>query len=459
MSNLGFHNLYKRIASFDGIRVFRFFFEKEQDIFSPERLISSKRYSFPDSCNGLKGFDAIFFTVSFEFDYLNIIKMLCISNIPPLRNERKEKYPIVIIGGIAVSANPKPISAFSDLTFIGDMEDSLDDILFALKENRFQKSVELFKALEKIEGVFIPGKRETLIKRSIIRNIKIPSHSVIITKNTEFSGIFLIEILRGCKNSCKFCMVRGINRPPRSIDKEYIIQTVKKAIPCTRKIGLIAPVLSDHGDLAEIVNNINDFGFRISFSSLRVDHFNETIAELLVKNSQRTLTFAPEAGSFELRKSIGKNFTNKVLYDAVSIAIDYGIRHFRYYIMYGIPGEREKDIYAIVNLIKETENLFKGKNYTLHLSINPFIPKRHTLFEDEKISCYDDYIKKQKIIKNGLKGLKGVTYRFESLRLVPYHYYLSIGGENIGLLLYNCYINRSMGDFKKNAERLFLNDR
>jgi len=453
MSNLGFHLLYHCIASINGIRVVRFFIERKSNLFSPESLGTSKSRRSPLRSSDLKDFDAIFFTVSFELDYLNIIRMLHISGVPPLKKDRNNKDPLIVVGGIAVSANPGPMSQFSDLIFMGDMEDSLESILVILKEHSFKKSKALFDEFGKIKGLFIPGVKEQGVERSIKSRIELPAHSVVITKATEFSNMFLVELIRGCKNSCKFCMVRSVNSPLRIINKNYIVDTVKIASNFTKRVGLIAPVLSDHDDLAEIVYSINDMGMKASFSSLRADYFTEAIAELIVKNDQKSITFAPETGSFKLRRNIGKILTDAAILKAVSIAIDFGIRHFRYYIMYGLPGEKEEDLIEICELVKKTVRLFKGDKYTLHLSINPFTPKSETAFRNEGILKIEDYIEKQRIIENCLSGLREVSFKFESLRLVSYHYYLSIGEKDIGLLLYNCYINNKMKDFKKEAER------
>ncbi len=450
MSNLGFHSLFDRTASFHGISAVRFFIERNRTIFSPDAFIHERKSAFTSQFKNLKGFDVILFTVSFELDYINIIRMLLYSSIPAFCTDRGQRSPIIIVGGIAVTANPMPASVFSDVVFVGDMESGLEEILEILMEHGFRKSEHLFEELLQIEGVYayMFSKCKAVAKRRITKDIKEPAHSVVLTKNTEFSNMFLIEIVRGCRNSCTFCMTRCVAAPVRTIKKERIIRNVKRVLPFTSRVGLIAPVITDHNDLPDIINAINDMGFIISFSSLRADDFNEEMAGFLKANKQKTVTFAPETGSFGLRKRIGKKFTDEMLLHAVSLAMDYGIKRFRYYIMYGLPDESIGDIYDIARLVKKTLKLFKRKDYRLHLSINPFIPKKGTPLEGEKIYPLDYYAGAQKILKEELGELPGLSLRFESLRLLHVHYHLSTGNREIGHLLYGCLMKGSMKQFK-----------
>jgi len=453
MSNLGFHSLFYRVSTFHGIRACRFFIENSK-LFSPDLTDPHRRDSSPGKAPTLAGFDVVFFTVSFELDYFNILKMLILSSIPPLREERKAKRPIVMIGGITVTANPEVLSPFADVIYRGDMEISLDAILRIFMEFSFQKSRGLFQELARLEGVYIPGQRDKAPKKAFIKEIKEPAHSVILSKNTEFSNMFLIEIGRGCRNSCKFCMTKCAASPFRSIKREYILSTLEKECVFTERVGLIAPVLTDHPELDAIVHTINEAGFAVSFSSLRADDFHEETARLLSENHQTTVTFAPETGSSELRKKIGKRLTNEALLRAVELAQDYGIKRFRYYIMYGLPGEKERDINAVVGLIKMTLQLLAKRGSMLHVSINPFVPKKGTAFEKCRLFPFEYYKKTAGLLKDELSGLRNLSLRTEPLRTLYLQYYLSIGNNAIGLLLYQCVEKGTTRGFVDSAEEV-----
>jgi len=482
MSNLGFQSLFHRTASFHGIRPLRFFMEKNETLFSPDldRSAGDGRYTLAD-------FDVILFTVSFELDYIQIVRMLIASNLSPLRIERAEKNPLVIAGGITVTANPLVLAPVADVICRGDMEVSIDRLFGALTEHSFQKGASLFKTLASLQGVFIPAVSDSPPPAARIEKIEEPAHTVIISEQTEFSNMFLIEIGRGCRNTCTFCMVRCAASPLRSVPAEAVLKTAVSALgapgapgihsasgasgasgalgtsgtysaPGTSgnfsRVGLIAPVLTDHRDLASIVRGLNRMGMRVSFSSLRADDFTPETAALLQENGQTTVTFAPETGSSDLRKRIGKRLTNEALFDAVSLAQEYGVRRFRYYVMYGLPDEHEEDFDAIVSLVEKTLGILKRSSSGLHVSINPFIPKKKTPLEGFSIYPIDYYRKWKNFLKERLGVKEGLSLRMEPLRHVQLQYYLSVGDEKIGGLLCRFVGDNRMGAFVKSAERM-----
>lgn len=454
MSNLGFHNLFDRVSHFHGVRTVRFFIEKNGELFSPDAFSPKKFDLFKGKGNTLKGFDALFFTLSFEMDYLNFLKMLKASSIPLIKNERREKSPLIIVGGIAVTSNPEPLWVFSDILFLGDMEGKIEKIMNLLFESGFQLSSSLIEQLGQLEGVLIENER--IPKRSISTDLSVPSHSVILTRNTEFSNMFLLEIIRGCRNTCAFCMTRCAESPVRHFTSESIIDTVMNALSYTRRVGLIGPVLTDHPDLVKIVNRINRLHATVSFSSLRADDFSEEIAVLLRENNQRSITFAPETGTDSLRNRIGKKLSNNTLLEAVRCAFEFGIRKFRFYFMYGLPGEREEDIDGIIELVEKTLKLLKGTECSLHLSINPFIPKRGTPFAHTHLFHKEYYKEVQKRLSEDLKDKEKLSFRYESLRFLYTHAILSAGGRETGITLYRAFAGHSLTGFERHAGEVLI---
>ena len=62
------------------------------------------------------------FSISYENDYPNLLKILELSRIPLRRQERREKDPLIIAGGATVLMNPEPLTDFVDLFFVGEAE-------------------------------------------------------------------------------------------------------------------------------------------------------------------------------------------------------------------------------------------------------------------------------------------------------------------------------------------------
>jgi radical SAM superfamily enzyme YgiQ (UPF0313 family) len=295
------------------------------------------------------------------------------------------------------------------------------------------------------------------VQRALVEEISEPAHTAILTKNTEFSGMFLLEIGRGCRNFCRFCMARCLNSPVRIVQEEKVVNTARTALSHTGRVGFIAPVLTDHPGLIHMVRSINEMGLHVSFSSLRADDFTEGIAGLMRQNGQNSVTFAPETGSVELRRRMGKKLSDEELLKAVEIALSNGMRRIRFYFMYGLPGETESDIDAIPLFVRNTLRLFRGDKTSLLLSINPFVPKKETPLENTPLHPLSYYADVRDSLSESLGGLDQVMLRMESLRTLPLHYHLSVGDNRIGSLLGECIQNGSFRGFHTAASEIMGN--
>src|SRR5204863_8979487 len=114
-----------------------------------------------DSQRPLGEFDVIGFSVSFEMDYLNVLKMLELSGLPLYAEERDESYPLVIMGGPAPWVNPEAVAPFIDAIIIGEAEGLTDLLLPAIGEyvsaGRQRDKRELLRRLAGIQGVYVPS--------------------------------------------------------------------------------------------------------------------------------------------------------------------------------------------------------------------------------------------------------------------------------------------------------------
>jgi radical SAM superfamily enzyme YgiQ (UPF0313 family) len=236
-----------------------------------------------------------------------------------------------------------------------------------------------------------------------------------------------------------------------------VLEYVKRALPLTEKVGLVGPVLTDHQDLPFIVREINSIGGTVSFSSFRADQFTEKIATLVERNGQKAITFAPETGSEKLRKKIGKRLKNDQFLEAVSRALSHGVRRVRLYFMYGLPGEQKRDILAIANLVRDTVVFLRAPGQSLHLSINPFIPKKGTALAMQRPRSVGYYRNAQDILRRELGGMRGVELKFEPLKWLYLHSLLSIGDRETGIQLCKSFEKGALSKFSKQAEERVLN--
>src|SRR5439155_24741416 len=126
----------------------------------PAELIEYEKTGTPllslETQSRVKGFDVIAFSISFETDYLNMARMLQLSDIPIWAKDRGEGHPLIVMGGAASFLNPEPIADFTDVIAVGEGEILAFQLVDAILENHAK--AEILLALARIgRGFYIPS--------------------------------------------------------------------------------------------------------------------------------------------------------------------------------------------------------------------------------------------------------------------------------------------------------------
>src|SRR5437879_1788713 len=120
MSNLGFQTIYRLFNAEHDIVCERFFLPPKQEL---TQLIASKAPLVTlESQSLVRDFDIVAFSVSFEWDYVNVLTLLRLAGIPAYASERTERHPLVLIGGAVTFVNPEPLAPFADVIAAGEGE-------------------------------------------------------------------------------------------------------------------------------------------------------------------------------------------------------------------------------------------------------------------------------------------------------------------------------------------------
>src|SRR6059036_2790181 len=120
MSNLGFQTVYRLFNEQDGIVCERVFLPPKQEL---AELVASKTPLVSlESQTPVSDFDVIAFSVSFEWDYVNVLTMLRLAGIPRYAAERSPQHPLVVVGGAVTFVNPEPLAPFADVIAAGEAE-------------------------------------------------------------------------------------------------------------------------------------------------------------------------------------------------------------------------------------------------------------------------------------------------------------------------------------------------
>jgi radical SAM superfamily enzyme YgiQ (UPF0313 family) len=418
MSGLGFQGIYGLLNSFTDVVCERAFFPSEDDFEEYERT-GTEIFSL-ESKRPLAQFDIIAFSVSFENDYPNIVRMLSMSRIPARSADREASHPVLILGGVCAFYNPEPLAEFFDICFVGEAEESLPEFLSAFRESGTKE--DLYERVLFMDGIYVPrcysvsysgdtgrimerkaldNAPEIIRKRSVADISVAPLKPVIISPEFEFSDMYLLEAMRGCIWSCRFCVAGHIYKPVRKKDIGVLKEEIKTALKTTSRVGLIGPSLSDYPHAEEVLSME---GVDFSITSLRASPKSGRLVALM--KGHRSVSIAPEAGTQRLRNVINKKITHEDILETSKLILDSEIETLRLYFMVGLPTETDEDIEGIISLVKNVRE--RSRKGFITLSVSTFVPKPFTPFQWHPMAPLKEVKERLKRIRKGLSLERGV---------------------------------------------------
>jgi radical SAM superfamily enzyme YgiQ (UPF0313 family) len=264
-----------------------------------------------------------------------------------------------------------------------------------------------------------------------------PPSTTIFTPETEFGSRFLVEVVRGCANLCRFCWAGYNYLPVRAFPKERILALAEAARPYSNHAGLVSIALCDHPDIEEILTRLVDMGYALSPASLRLDDLTPAILGLLRRSGERTITIAPEAGSDRLRRVINKTVTDDEIKAAGEMIFASGMENLKLYFMIGIPGETDDDLVAIRDLTLALRDSMmrhardRGRVGRIVGSVNPLVPKPGTAYQWIPMEGDASITRKIKRLRTLTAGIDNVYFNIKSERHSFYQALLSLGDRRV----------------------------
>ncbi len=436
MSSLGFQSVYRLFNEQPGVVCERAFLPDSRELVlykkTGETLVSLENE------RPLSDFDVVAFSVSFEPDFINIPVILRLSRIPVLAIERDESYPLILAGGAACFINPEPAADFFDIIAVGEGESLIpliSDFIVGHLDSHRQK---LLQAASFLPGIYVPSiPLSTPVVKASAPKDSLPSSSVVITENTEFGNMYLIEVSRGCPRGCRFCAAGFVWQPFRQQQLDVLKDECRKGLTHRSTIGLVGAAVSDYRWLEELCSFIVEEGGIPSPSSLRVDRLTPRLLDILVKSGHKTISLAPEGGSQRMRDMIRKNLTEEQILDAAESVARAGILNLRLYFIIGLPGETEQDLQELVRLVSEVQKRVVEQARThkrlgeITLSVNPFIPKPFTPLQWAAFCPIDELKRKVAMLEKELRPISNVRLKVEDIHGCLLQALLSRGGREL----------------------------
>ncbi len=471
MSSLGFQLVYALLNEQEYLLCERFFLPD-----SSQSLLSI------ESGRSLQDFPYIFFSVSFENDYLNIVKILLAAGIEPFAEKRHAgagRAPLVVCGGVATFMNPEPIAPFADFFLVGEAEPVLAPFVDFLVEQWQFLSIEKLgmAAVQQFDGVYAPrlytpcydenGRCAAIVaqhgappcvQRVSLTKSRKAGHSELMTPLAEFSDLYLTELGRGCSRGCRFCTAAFIYRPPRLWDADAVVEGLQEMSGDVDRVGLLGMEMADDQTLDHISTYIMESGCALSFSSLRADRINEKLLRLLAGSGLKSVAIAPDGASERLRRVINKGLSREDLLSGAVRLVGAGIFKLKLYVMVGLPTETVEDLQEFVDLVltikKEIDILGRerGRLSEIYLSVNCFVPKPWTPFQFHPFGlsrqlqhnelgnvkeALGSLKEKISFLKKGLSHLGNIHFQADKPENALFQALLSRGDRRLAAVLYD----------------------
>ena len=439
MSSLGFQWVHELLAR-AGFAVER--------AFLPDDLAAFRKSRRPlctyETETPVSHFPVVAVSLAYELELVGLIHCLELSGLQPLREQRSEHDPLVLLGGPLTFSNPMPAAPFVDAMLLGEAEETVVPAVSAAFESRGA----FLEEVQRLPGGLVP-ERSPLEQPGDLPPIArasdalLPARSRLITPHAELSDMFLVEGERGCHRQCGFCVMRrSTNGGMRLVTPQRLLELVPEH---ATRVGLVGAAISDHPKLVPLLQALVDKGLGLGISSLRADRVSlkPDIARLLREGGYKTLTVASDAASQRLRRTIAKGTVERHLVRCAELAREHCYRVLKVYMMLGLPGEEAQDIDELIAFTKRLAAI-----HPVALGVAPFVPKLNTPMALDGFAGTKPVERALKQLQKGLRGKAEV--RATSARWAWVEAVLAQGGASAGeALLQGVNAGGSFADLKR----------
>jgi len=455
MSNLGFQTIYRHLNALPDVVCERVFLPDPEDV-AELRRTGGVPFSL-ESQRPLTDFHMLGFSVTYEGDYINVLRLLTLAGIPLRAAGRRPRDPLVLMGGVCAFSNPEPMAPFMDVIAVGEGEELVVELIERYRQSDGDREA-LLDALAAVEGIYVPERyavvwapggglaavtpragAPAIVAKRRLKNVNaFETIATVKTPSAEYGHMALLEVGKGCGRGCRFCLEGQVYRPVRHRSLDALRETVAQlAKSGETRIGLVGACVSDYPWIGDLLKIVEENGLEVSISSIRADSLTDGLVEALARGGHRTLTVAPEAGTERLRRVIRKAITDEQILAACDLVRAHGIPNLKTYFMIGQPTETREDVEAIPALAERMLERLRvpdpsGKPFgRLTLSISSFVPKPWTPFQWAPFDGAASLQTKLEIVKRGTRRFANVRVLHENPREAALQALLARGDRRV----------------------------
>ncbi|ABN70429.1 Radical SAM domain protein [Staphylothermus marinus F1] len=375
LSSIVTHLIYYMLNElYDEVYVERFYLK---NLFGTEEDPRSIETNSP-----LKDFDLIITSIHYEPNISGLLRILYSSGLEVYRDKRR--IPI-IAGGPGVIANPHPYEDFIDAFIIGEAEDTLPKIIDDFITYRDNKSGFLEK-ISSYKYVYSPDYTDELVYKEWTKNLDKAYYPIKQIQNTEIEPVygrgFLLEVSRGCRFWCRFCMESRLFKPYRRRSNNTLFNLINRGllVNLLKRVIIYSLLFPGGKEDIKLLEYLVSNEIKGSLPSLRVEYVNDYFLELVKDLGQKNLTIAPESFNTFIQRIYGKYFDLNIVNESIDKIISKNF-NLKLYIIFGVKNESLNDNRTNINALRKIAKKIREKNLKLTITLNPLVPKPKTVFQ------------------------------------------------------------------------------
>ncbi len=375
----------------------------------------------------LRDFDLLLVSANYELDLLYIVKLLKEGGVEPLATSRRGK-PLVIVGGLAAMSNPEPFIEIADAVFVGDGEVLLERLVRSI--NLLPGNASSF--LDSLGGSLYMGVDQ--VTKAYVEDLDSAPHPTAEIRSVAVKPVygdgFYVEISRGCRWLCKFCLESFVMYPYRVRSLSTLVKLIEEGLRkvASRRVVIYSLSAFDHPAIRELLKYFISNEIDFSLPSLRWDTVGVEDLDLISASSQRTLTLAPEVIDTHLSCFLGKCFAEERFTELAEEALRRGF-DLKLYLMVGLPGETAKTLHSAVRYLRKLVSYAKDLGRRISISVNPLIPKPHTPLQLLPLVPEETYQVKVNLLKKELGGATVEPLKWSHAFIQAL---IALGGRGVG---------------------------